>query len=171
MVMVRTAIEIMAKPGTSKGGVNGFSAEYVDFAERLLEYETVVLNREDYLNSSPNIRFLVSNALQNINNTIPHSIDTSLPDGEYICLRYFIDQEKNTIYRPMETGPGPDSMYVEFPLESKHDLDRIVSGPYSDMEMRVLMGIATAEEFTKVTGKIIDFGENPNLVETGLWFM
>lgn len=146
----------------------GYTGEYILFIRRLLIYETEFFNRDDYLNSTPNIRFLISNAFQNINNAIPHGISAKLDNGEDIYLRYFIDQEKNTMYCPMDADVGVVYWEHDPKLNEKDNPLNIVSGSYSEMEMLALGGVITAEDYEKYTNKNFDGEANTNLVEKGL---
>ena len=85
--------------------------------------------------------------------------------GEFLNFRYFVDNEKNTVYYP---GVGLDGNTKYF--EHVHNNDELVklTGSYDYADMYAVAGLISDKEYCQLTNKNMDFQVNPNIVECGL---
>lgn len=149
----------------------GFSEEYLNMVRRLLVYERDMLVSSEYLDSTANTRFLIATTFEIINNTIPEGLympGFNIVDEEnkdFLGFRYFVDNEKNTVYYPV-VGLDGNTNYFEY----VHNNDEFVklNCSYDYADMYAVAGLISDKEYYQLTNKNMDFQVNPNIVECGL---
>jgi len=173
MTMARACVEASLIPASFIDPVTGKkvvtlepSNEYLNMVKRMLIYERDIFNSHEFLDSEPNIIFLVSTIFEIVNNSIRYDLGVLNKDGEVLSedtlayTRYFKDKNNGTIYIP---GWHPE-VIVYFGYQIDEGKLIYTNVQVSEEEMYTMAGLVSLEESEQTNTK----NEESNIVECGL---